>query len=443
MLKQLLVLTITLFCIAKLNAQIPAEVTEEIDKRVSEGEYPSVVIGMYKDGKASYYAAGYQNIETKKLATEETLYEIGSITKTFTSLLLAKLAVEKKLRIDDPIARYLPDSLKLKDKAGTEITFKDLSTHTSGLLRLPFGYNPEDWNNPYLGYKREQLFLYLSKFEPGEVGTTNSYSNLAVGLLGETLAIIEDTPYTTLIQSEILEPLRLNHTYFEISQEQQPYFATPYAKDKAVSSWEFDVMAPAGALRSNIKDLISYGASYLNKNPLSKAQALTTETHFEATDAPTQGLAWFKEGSTISHGGGTGGFLTHLVVDLENQVVAAVMTNTADNSASDLANYLIDSEKNPLFNETMPVLEISEEELQFYTGNYANKQYGLNFVVSVSNKTLHVKLNTQRAVPAEYIGNHTFQNDTVKAQIVFTVENDMPAALTLVQGGQKIVCKKI
>ena len=441
--KQLLIYAFILCLAPQLSAQIPSEVISEIDKRVATDNYPSIVIGYYKDGKASYYAAGYQDEENKTKASEETLYEIGSISKTFTSLLLAKLATENKLTIEDPIARYLPDTLKLKDKAGTEITFRHLSTHTSGLLRLPFGYNPDNWSNPYLGYHRDNLFLYLSNFEPGEVGTTNSYSNLAVGLLGETLAIIEDVPYKTLIQEQILNPLGLQHTYFEIPEDQQVNFAIPYAKGKAVSSWEFDVLAPAGALRADIKDLISYGVSYLNKHELSEAQAMTTQQHFEIEEGRSMGLAWFKDKNRIFHGGGTGGFLTHLEIDIENNAVAAVMTNTADNNASDLVSYILDPEENPLFNEETSVIEISEEALELYTGNYSNEQFGLNFVVSVINKTLHVKLNSQNAVPAEYIGNDTFQNDKVKAQLLFTMENGATTALTLSQGGQKIKCKKI
>jgi len=443
MLKQTLILAIALFVLSQMSAQIPSDVVKEIDKRVANGSYPSIVIGQFKDGKVSYYAAGYQNVANKTKATKETLYEIGSISKTFTSLLLAKLATENKLKIEDPISRYLPGSLKLKDTAGTEITFRHLATHTSGLLRLPFGYNPDDWSNPYLGYYRENLFLYLSKFEPGEVGTTNSYSNLAVGLLGETLAVIEDTPYKTLIQTEILDALELKHTYFEVPEDQQSNFATPYAKGKEVSSWEFDVLAPAGALRADIKDLVNYGVSYLNKNKLSEAQAMTTQTHFEIEEGRTVGLAWFKNENRIFHGGGTGGFLTHLEIDLENNAVVAVMTNTADNNPSDLASFLLNPEENSLFKEETPAVPISEEDLLLYTGKYHNEQYGLNFVVSVSNKTLHVKLNSQNAVPADFIGSHTFQNDMVKAQIIFKMENGLPTALTLLQGGQDVECKKI
>ncbi|NND89031.1 MAG: serine hydrolase [Flavobacteriaceae bacterium] len=424
------------------NAQIPESVIQEIDKRITTETNPSIAVGFYSEGESHFYVNGYKNIATKEKATTETLYEIGSITKTFTSLLLAQMREQNLLDINDPISRYLPDSLILNDDKDTAITFRHLATHTSGLLRLPFGYNPDDWNNPYKGYHREQLFRYLSKMKPSEVGSSFAYSNLGFGLLGETLAMIADEPYTDLIHREILKPLSLDNTYFVIPESEARHRAIAYKEGVPTSQWDFDVMAPAGALRSDIGDLLKYGVSYLQEHPLASAQQLVRQTHFNSEQGMEHGLAWFKEKNQIFHGGGTGGFRTYLVIDFNTQQVVAIATNTADNDAADLANYILDPNMKPSDLTELAEVAIGESDLEIYTGTYTNDQFGMNFQITSRDGTLFVKLNTQNALPTTYVGDHTFKNESVKARIVFSVTDGEATELTLFQGGRQLNCIK-
>ena len=130
------------------------------------------------------------------------------------------------------------------------------------------------------------------------MGQKRQYSNLAVGLLGETLSIIENIPYKELVAEKILQPLQLKSTYFEIPQAEKPNFAQGYKNGEATSEWTFQAMAGAGALRMNVKDLLKYGKSYLYSSPLDEAQRLVTKTHYKSDEGVEMGLGWFKNRGT-------------------------------------------------------------------------------------------------------------------------------------------------
>ncbi|WP_203293235.1 serine hydrolase domain-containing protein [Luteirhabdus pelagi] len=423
-------------------AQIPSEVKNEVEIRINSADHPSIAIGLFENGKEEYYVSGFLNSSEKIKATEETLYEIGSITKTITSLLLAQLSVEGKVQIDEPIAQYLPDSLKLEDAEGIPITFKHIATHTSGLTRMPFGYLPKDVSNPYEGYLREHLFLYLTRFGPEKVGQKRQYSNLAVGLLGETLSIIENIPYKELVAEKILQPLQLKSTYFEIPQAEKPNFAQGYKNGEATSEWTFQAMAGAGALRMNVKDLLKYGKSYLYSSPLDEAQRLVTKTHYKSDEGVEMGLGWFKNGSIISHGGGTYGFRSYIAIDLEHDKAVAVLVNSGEGSPEDIGNFIMNPKESPLFSSTTETIPIAAEALSNYTGTYFNEQYSMTFEISVANGTLYGKLNEQQKIATEYIGDNAFIASSVKARLEFSSTDEGFDTLTLKQGGRSLHFKR-
>lgn len=129
----------------------------------------------------------------------DTVFEIGSITKTFTSLLLTEMVTQGEVKLDDPVSEYLTGKAKMPSRNDKQITFLDLATHTSGLPRLPSGIPASD-ENPYSAYSVEQLYEFLSNykllFDPG---THYDYSNLGFGLLGHVLALRVGRSYEDLL----------------------------------------------------------------------------------------------------------------------------------------------------------------------------------------------------------------------------------------------------
>src|SRR4051812_43065959 len=139
----------------------------------------------------------------------DTVFEIGSITKVFTALLLTEMVTRGEVSLDDPVAKYLPETVKMPERNGKQITFLDLATYRSGLPGLADDI-PNDGANPYANYTSQRLYAFLSghtlKFEPGR---HYEYSNLAFALLGHALSLKADAPYEELVVSRICAPLGL------------------------------------------------------------------------------------------------------------------------------------------------------------------------------------------------------------------------------------------
>ncbi|MCM5661552.1 serine hydrolase [Galbibacter mesophilus] len=420
--------------------QIPEVVKKEVQYRVRNQINPSIAIGVLDSTGTHYYVHGFKNLEQKVKADENTLYEIGSITKTYTGLLLAKGITEKRMSLKDPANKFLPDSIKLTDKKGVDVTLQSLSTHSSGLPRLPDNLKPKNQMDPYANYSRKEMFTFLAHYIPKSVDKNFSYSNLGVGLLGEILAMERKQSYTASLQNEILSPLKLDNTFLKVSETQTENLAKGYMGTQEVHHWHFKAMAAAGGLKASVKDLLKYGKSYLkNDSPLATSQKLASTTKFTDQDGNKHGLGWFiNEDNIIFHGGGTGGFRTFLAVDKENKRVIAVLTNSGSSPAEDIAEFLIDPKKNPL-DVAKEEVAISVEELIEYEGNYINDGLKFSYDFILKEDTLQAQLQGQPEFPVFYQGKDTFIYKVVKAKIVFDRdENDTIVGLTLYQNGQEI-----
>ena len=143
----------------------------------------------------------------------DTIFEIGSVTKVFTSLLLAEMVSRKEVALDDPAAQYLPEPVRMPERSGKAITLLDLSMHCSGLPRVPGNLNPKDPANPYADYSVDDLYQFLSGYTlPRDPGSEVECSNLGAGLLGHILARRAGTDYETLVRARITEPLSMPDT---------------------------------------------------------------------------------------------------------------------------------------------------------------------------------------------------------------------------------------
>ena len=192
---------------------------------------------------------------------ENTLFEIGSITKVFTTTLLADMHLAGDLNLDDPINKFLPEHGQLTCPGGADVTLRHLATHSSGLPRLPSNLGGEGFNdsNPYVHYSSQDLFAWLRTCRlTSRPGTNTVYSNVGSGLLGELLARIGGTAYERLIAERILAPLGMRDTAISLSPEQRKRLATGHSDGEPVGNWDFQALAGAGALRSSIADMLRF-----------------------------------------------------------------------------------------------------------------------------------------------------------------------------------------
>ncbi|MEM1121419.1 MAG: serine hydrolase domain-containing protein [Bacteroidota bacterium] len=285
-------------------------------------------IGTYQNGQVAFHNFGVASDKNPVLPTEKSIYEIGSITKTFTGTVLAALAVEGKVKYNDPISKFLPDSV-CNWSADKSITLEELATHTSGLPRIPNNLMKSlftDIDNPYRNYGTEELYAFLKEYEPkAKTKRKNEYSNLGFGLLGHILATVNQTTFEEMMTQHIFQPLAMNQSS---AVDNNNLIQGHDALGQPISQWDFQALAGAGAIRSSVTDMMQYlQANIEEKTPFQAAQIPRKAMN----DFQKIGLGWISQQnddlSFTWHNGGTGGYRTFMGFSKDQQVGVVVLSN--------------------------------------------------------------------------------------------------------------------
>jgi len=230
------------------------EIRDLLVQRVDvEHKAHAIVVGLISKHGREIIGYGSFGPDDPRVPDGETIFEIGSVTKVFTSLLLSQMVLDKKVKLDDPIAKYLPASVHVPTRNGKQITLLDLSTHHSGLPREPS--HPSD-------YTLEQVYDFLNHYQlTRDPGAAYEYSNFGAGLLGQILAMRAGTDYETLLRTRITEPLQMNHTAIHPTEAMKANLIDGYHGDQKSAAIPINVLAPAGAIRSNVDDMLIFLAA--------------------------------------------------------------------------------------------------------------------------------------------------------------------------------------
>lgn len=306
----------------------------------------------------------------------DTVFEIGSITKVFTALLLTEMVTRGEVALDDPVSKFLPGTVKMPDRNGKQITLLDLATYTSGLPRIPDGI-PASGDNPYAAYTVEQLYAFLSSYTLHyDPGTHYEYSNLGFGLLGHALALRAGSSYEDLLVSRVCEPLGLRDTCISLSNSMRERLAQGHASNlKPASNWDIPTLAGAGALRSTASDLVKFvKATCLSgaNAPLRSAIDMLLQTR-RPTNLPNTevGLGCFirtgNKDEIIWKDGGTGGYASFAGFSTTLRSGAIVLSNSI-NSVNDIGFRLT----NPAYTiaQYPPEVAVDPAVLATYQGVY-------------------------------------------------------------------------
>jgi serine-type D-Ala-D-Ala carboxypeptidase/endopeptidase len=338
-----------------------------------------IVVGVIEPGGRRVVAYGNLANGDPRTVDGDTIFEIGSISKVFTSLLLADMVNHKEVALDDPAAKYLPEHVKLPERSGKSITLLDLATHSSGLPRLPSNLKPKDPGNPYAGYGVDDLYQFLSGYTlPRDPGSEVEYSNLGGGLLGHLLAYRAGTDYESLIRSRITEPLGMPDTGITLSSSMKQRIATGHnALLAPVSYWDFTTLAGAGALRSSANDILTFMEAFLGYKESALASAMKAMLEVRRPVGKTKfeiGLGWHIFGDGVWHNGGTGGFRSFIGYDPKSRIGVVALSNTSTPSGVDDIGIHLLNPKVPLANPEPPKqrteILIDPELLDNYTGRY-------------------------------------------------------------------------
>lgn len=248
-----------------------------------------------------------------------TIFELGSITKTFTALLLAEMVSRGEIGYDDPITAYLPPEARPRRARVPPVTLVQLATHTAGLPRLPANLYlralPGWRTNPYARYRLDDLYHATARIRTRHrSGARVRYSNFGVGLLGQLLANAVGEDYRDLILDRVCRPLRMTGTLTGPG----PLCATGYRRGRPMPAWDMDALAPAGTLRSSATDLLRYLQAELRPEgtPLADALRATQIPRAAAKGKDRICLGWnhrsSRHGDLFFHSGGTRGFTAFL-----------------------------------------------------------------------------------------------------------------------------------
>jgi serine-type D-Ala-D-Ala carboxypeptidase/endopeptidase len=287
-----------------------------------------------------------------------------------------------EVSLDDPVARHLPDGVRVPARGGREITLLDLATHRSGLPRLPSNMAPAEPLNPYADYSVEQLYAFLASHElRRDIGAMTEYSNVGTGLLGHALARAAGTSYEEALRTRILEPLGLHSTTVALDDALRHRMAQGHsAALQPVPLWDLPTLAGAGALRADVQDMLRWLAANVGEpvDDLTRALRTAHEPRVsmgpEGSGGPMIGLNWIIQSSgarrIIWHNGGTGGFFSWMGFDPDRRTGLVVLSN-AGHAVDDIALHLLDP-SNPLSEppRQRTEVQVAPEILQQFVGEY-------------------------------------------------------------------------
>ena len=327
--------------------KLPDDVKESIERRIEYGKNPSIVVGLINGDEVAYYAFG-KTKEGGSKATENSIYEIGSISKTFTAIMLADQVLKGNMKVDDPVQLYLPATVTMPRFDGDNITLGQLSDHTSSLPRLPSNMAPVDALNPYADYTVDQLYDFLSTHELRRtIGSQYEYSNLAVGLLGHVLSLKTGMSYEELMRVTITNPLHMTATVIKPDANMKKNLAVGHANGVEVPNWDLGAIPGAGAIRSSVHDMVLYIMANMHdsKSSLSKAMQLTHQPRHDKANGSSVGLGWHitpgQDGDITWHNGGTGGYRAFAGYNPKTNQGIVVLTNS-DQSVDDIGFHVLD-----------------------------------------------------------------------------------------------------
>ena len=382
------------------------------------------------------------------------MFEIGSISKVFTSLVLADMVTRHEVALLDPLQKFLPPGVTAPTRSGKSITLADLSTHTSGLPRLPTNMKPADPTNPYADYSVDQLYQFLSSYTlTRDIGSQYEYSNLGGGLLGHVLASHAGRSYEALVRERVTGPLAMPNTSITLTPDQRARLAVGHdALLKPVPNWDLPTLAGAGALRSCANDMLTFIEAAMGATQTPLASAFETML---ATRRPTGNsnmevaLAWHivtKNGREIVwHNGGTGGYRSFIGYDKVARVGVVVLSNTSTaTGVDDIGLHLLDR-RNPLLPPPATHTEVAANPKRFdgYVGTY---RLAPNFAIVITREgdRLFLQATNQPRVELFAEGEKDYFLKVVDASITFVIGDDgKTTALVLHQNGANVTGTRV
>lgn len=317
-------------------------VDQAIAQFMHDHEIPGVSVAIFDGKNDKILSYGVMDKNTRQHVTENTIFEIASVTKVFTTTAIALHILKGEVALKDPISKFIP-ALADKTKAISRVTILELATHSSSLPRVGGNWHKDGF---------PKIVRFLQKWQPEEpIGTQYKYSNLGFGLLGYALENIENRSYEDVIKGDILAPLGMNMTFTVVPQSMNAYHATGYDNNGNPTPRRHHGYIPgSGALRSTTKDLLKFlkaNMAIIGPPQLIKAMQFAQQPFYEVRKHFFMGLGWqrtdYKGILLIDKNGGLTGFTSYIGWIPEKQLGIVILTNKGKARTTEVGRLILQS----------------------------------------------------------------------------------------------------
>jgi D-alanyl-D-alanine carboxypeptidase len=396
-------------CSSQLVAQTASINTVKLDSFMSAldtKQRAMCAVAVAKNGQILYERAiGYEQITPNgqlfSKSSPETEYRIGSISKTFTAVMIMQLVQEGKLTLDTKLSKFYPKIANAK-----QITVAEMLSHRSGIYSFT-DLRAHDWTVPHT---HEQILKIIydhkPEFKPGE---KYSYCNSNFTLLGWIIESVTKKPYAQNLEERITKPVALTHTYYGAAIGSHPHEAHPFQFDSVWSDdGETDMSVPggAGAIVSTSGDLIQF-IDALFKAKLTTQQSLDTMRHM--TDGYGYGLTFapFGPRKLYGHNGHIDDFESFIGYMPNDSMEYCVIGNAWQTHENDVLIGVLSIANNKRF-EIPQFITLSRKDLEGYSGTYTSASVPVKFIVTPKGNVLTAQATGQGAFPLEALDTDRF-----------------------------------
>ncbi|HEV8330059.1 MAG TPA: serine hydrolase [Steroidobacteraceae bacterium] len=420
--------------------ELQAQLVERVDLRKWG---TAVVVGISSPGGRQVVSYGTLALNDSRKADGATVFEIASLTKVLTALVLADMAKQGQVKPESPVSTCLPEGAKIPQHGGRQITFVDLATHSSGLPLRPTNLASQTARNKYAGYTVEQLYQGLAAFQlTRDPGSAFEYSNWGFGLLGNALAHCAGKSYESLLAERVTGPLGMRDTTFGPTGDTRSRLAAAYdAKLQSVGNEGLGALNGSGGLYSTVNDMLRFVELFVGRGPqsLTTAGATMLEPRRPGDGPDTRmGLGWRV---TTSEGvrrmwssGRADGYRAFMGFDPVARVAVVALTNAATNVGVDDIGWHILDPSVPVI-RVHPRISVPTAVLERYVGRYLFED-GVYMTVAREEDHLVVQMTGQGPSPIFPGAPREFFPEDIEAQFVFSESDPGPApSLVLNQQG--------
>lgn len=333
------------------DVEIRTMLAERVDNIAGPEDGIGLVVGIISPQGRRVISYGHLNQADPRPLDGNTGFEIASVTKVFTALLLAEMVQKGEVALTNPVEKYLPAGVELPERNGHAITLLDLATHTSGLPFMP-DQMPAFGDSTAIKPSNADIYRFLAHYRlPRDPGADWDYSNVGYWLLGQALAARAGMDFEHLLRERVLDPLDLKNTAITSSATLKANLAVGHDASLHTAPYfsagsTYALMPAAGGLISTANDLLKFLSAVMGyqRSPLAPAMAAMLATQRPKSPGQRQALGWIVSGDSndqlIFHDGGSFGFASSLAWDPKSKTGVVVLSNQLAD-VSDIARHLL------------------------------------------------------------------------------------------------------